>query len=57
MEYVITVNGSVVYAWNDAHLARLAYVEYVHNANEGDVVMLLTVMESGVKCQPASDQE
>ena len=57
MEYVVTVNGSVVYEWTDARLARLAYVEYFHNANEGDVVTLLMVMESVRKGQPASDQE
>lgn len=40
MEYVIMVNGSVVYTWNDEVLARLAYVEYFHNCNDGDVVVL-----------------
>ena len=57
MEYVIMVNGVVVYTWNDAALARRAYVEYVHNANMGDKVALLCMVESAEKIQPASDQE
>ena len=56
MEYVIAINGSVVYTCDDAALARRAYVEYFHNAYAGDVVELLCVVESAEK-QPVFDQE